>query len=126
MLNMLLAEGAANGQQPGAMDLLGTFWPFLLVIVVVYFFMVRPQKKRDKALQDMRSNIEIADEIVTVGGIIGRVVSIRDDSLVIETGSDRSKIRISKWAVQTNNTAHERVDAEKKSKKEKDKDKDAE
>ena len=57
----------------------------------------------------MRSALEVGDEITTAGGIIGRVVSLKDDTLVIETGSDRSKIRIARWAVQTNNTVHDDV-----------------
>ena len=61
----------------------------------------------------MRDNLDIGDEIVTAGGIIGRVVSIKDDKLVIETGSDRSKIRIAKWAVSQNLTAAEEKNADK-------------
>lgn len=72
-----------------------------------YFFMIRPQKKREKEVEKMRSSIEVGDEIVTSGGIIGRVVSIREDTIVIETGSDRSKIRIARWAIQQNNTVHD-------------------
>ena len=69
--------------------------------------MIRPQKKREKEVEKMRSSIEVGDEIVTSGGIIGRVVSIREDTIVIETGSDRSKIRIARWAIQQNNTIHD-------------------
>ena len=81
--------------------------PLVLIFVVFYFMLIRPQKKREKAVQQMRSSLEVGDEIVTAGGIIGRVVSIKDDTLVIETGSDRSKIRIARWAVQANNTVHD-------------------
>lgn len=81
--------------------------PLLLLFVVFYFFMIRPQKKREKEVEKMRSSIEVGDEIVTSGGIIGRVVSIREDTIVIETGSDRSKIRIARWAIQQNNTIHD-------------------
>ena len=69
--------------------------------------MIRPQKKREKEVEKMRSSIEVGDEIVTSGGIIGRVVSIREDTIVIETGSDRSKIRIARWAIQQNNSIHD-------------------
>ena len=85
--------------------------PLLLMVVLFYFLLIRPQKKRDKNTQKMRSNIQVGDEIVTVGGIIGIVISVRDDTLVIETGSDRSKIRINRWAIQTNNTVHDDVQA---------------
>ena len=72
---------------------------------ILYFFMIRPQKKKEKEIQLMRSKLEVGDEIVTIGGIIGRVVNIKDETIVIETGSDRSKIRITRWAVQQNNSA---------------------
>ena len=79
----------------------------LLIFVVFYFLLIRPQRKRDKEIQKMRSSLEVGDEVITSGGIIGRVVSLREDTLVIETGSDRSKIRIQRWAVQSNNTIHD-------------------
>ena len=71
--------------------MLATFIPLILMIVIFYFLLIRPQKKRDKEVQKMRENIEIADEIVTIGGIIGRIVSIKDDTVVIETASDQQQ-----------------------------------
>ena len=65
------------------------------------------QRKKEKEVQKMRSNIEVGDEIVTIGGIMGIVTSIKEDVLVIETGADRSKVRIAKWAVQENLTVHD-------------------
>lgn len=56
----------------------------------------------------MRDNLQVGDEIVTIGGIVGKVVSMKEDSLLIETGADRDKVRIMKWAVQTNNTVHDK------------------
>lgn len=55
----------------------------------------------------MRNNIQVGDEIVTAGGIVGRVVSVREDTLVVETGGERSKVRIKRWAVQSNQTIHD-------------------
>ena len=75
------------------------------MFAILYFFMIRPQTKKEKEIQLMRSKLEVGDEIVTIGGIIGRVVNIKDETIVIETGSDRSKIRITRWAVQQNNSA---------------------
>ena len=100
--NILLEAGAQDG---GGM--LGMIWPMLLIFAVMYFLMIRPQRKRDKNQREMRSKLEVGDEIITIGGIIGRVVSMREDSLVIETGSDRSKIRITRGAVQQNNTVRD-------------------
>lgn len=91
-----------------------TFIPMVLILVVFYFFLIRPQKKREKETQEMRNSLEVGDEIVTVGGIIGTVVSMREDHLVIETGSDRSKIRITRWAVQMNNTSREKSSSKSK------------
>jgi len=96
-----------GGEAGGPMMMLTSFMPFILIIGVFYLMLIRPQRKREKATQEMRSKIEVGDEIVTVGGIVGRVVSIKDDTIVLETGSDRSKIRIMRWAVQTNNTIHD-------------------
>ena len=85
----------------------GMFIPMVLMFAILYFFMIRPQKKKDKEIQDMRSGLQIGDEIITTGGIIGIVVSLKEDTLVIETGSDRSKVRIARWAVAQNNTVHD-------------------
>lgn len=85
--------------------------PFVLLLVVFYFFLIRPQRKKDKETQSMRNNIQVGDEITTVGGIVGLVVSIKEDTVVLETGGDRSKIRIKRWAVQTNETKHDDTSA---------------
>lgn len=107
MLNLLLSTANAAGEQAGTMGLLWQLLPFIAIIPVFYFLMIRPQRKREKEVAEMRSKIEVGDEIITSGGIIGRVVSIREDSVVVETGSDRSKIRVARWAVQANNTVHD-------------------
>ncbi len=87
--------------------LIQSFGMMALIFVIFYFLLIRPQKKREKAATAMRNSIEVGDEIITIGGIIGTVVSVKDEYLVIETGSDRSKVRITRWAVQANNTPHE-------------------
>lgn len=79
----------------------------VLMIVVMYFFMIRPQRKKEKDAKNMRDNLVVGDEVTTIGGIVGRVVSIKEDTLVIETGADREKIRIKKWAVQSVETLHD-------------------
>jgi len=90
-----------GGATPGIFDnwLMWILLPAMLVLM--YFFMIRPQRKRDKETAKMRSSLEIGDEVVTIGGIIGRVVTIKDDDVItIETGSDKTKVRIRKWAIQ--------------------------
>ena len=73
----------------------------VLAIVILYFFMSRSQKKQEKAQNDMRNNLQVGDEITTIGGIIGRVVSIKEETVTIETSHDRTKIRILRTAVRT-------------------------
>ena len=76
--------------------------PIVLIIVMfvaMYFFMIRPQKKQEKETNDMRNNLKVGDEITTIGGIIGKVVSIKEETVMIETGHDRMKIRILRSAV---------------------------
>lgn len=89
----------------------GSMWSSIimmaLIILVLWFFIIRPQRKKDKETAKMRSELQIGDEIVTIGGIIGIIVSMKEDSLVIETGSDRSKIRVTRWAISGKNTTAE-------------------
>ncbi len=84
------------------------------MVVAMYFLTIRPQKKKQKEEQEMRDSIQIGDEITTIGGIIGRVVTVKEDSIVIETGADRVKMRFQRWAIQTNETANKRMEAERK------------
>ncbi len=105
----------ANGGEVDTMGmLLGTFGPIILMFVVFYFLLIRPQKKREQEVQKMREAIEVGDEVVTIGGIVGRVVSIKEDTLVVETSAERSKLRLARWAIQQNNTAVERANEAKK------------
>ena len=78
--------------------------PILLIVgmfVLLYFFMIRPQKKQEKEVNAMRNSLVVGDEITTIGGIIGKIVSIKDETLVLETSRDGTKIRILKSAVRT-------------------------
>ena len=79
----------------------------VVLVALMYFMMIRPQKKRQKEEQEMRSSLEIGDEIITIGGIVGKVVTIREEDLIIETGADRNKMKIQRWAVNTNVTKTE-------------------
>ncbi len=110
--------GAAAGNASGSQNPLSMILPMVLIFGAMYLFMIRPQKKKQKEEQQMRDNLQIGDEITTIGGIVGRVVSIKDDSLIIETGADRNKMKITRWAIQTNNTAAEKAEAERAAAKE--------
>lgn len=81
--------------------------PLVALLVLLYFIMIRPQRKKEKKMQQMRDSIQVGDNVTTIGGIIGRVVNIKDDSLVIETAADRNKIFIKKWAIQSVETLHD-------------------
>ena len=95
------AEGATGGNQYSSLIMIG------VLFVVMYFLMIRPQRKRQKEEQEMRQSLEIGDEIITIGGIVGRVVTIREEDIVIETGADRTKMKFKRWAVNTNVTKTE-------------------
>ena len=77
------------------------FFTLALMLVMLYFMIYRPQKKQEKKDAAMRSSLEIGDQVTTIGGIIGRVVAIKDDTFVLETGADRVKIRFTKNAIST-------------------------
>ena len=83
--------------------------PLILMVVVMYFLIIRPQKKKEKAEKAMRENLMVGDEIITIGGIHGRVISLKEDTIVIESKSDHSKLTISRWAMQQNLTVHDDV-----------------
>ena len=80
-------------------EILGTLVPFILMVAIFYFLLIRPQRKRDKAERDMRNSIQVGDEISTIGGFIGKVVRMKDETLVIETSADRTKLKLYRWAI---------------------------
>ena len=80
-------------------EILGTLVPIILMVAIFYFLLIRPQRKRDKAERDMRNSIQVGDEISTIGGFIGKVVSMKDETLVIETSAERTKLKLYRWAI---------------------------
>ena len=116
-ISLMAATGATSSTGAG-----GNPMSFVLImgvmIVFMYFTTIRPQKKKQKEEQQMRDNLQVGDEITTIGGIVGRVVTVKDDSLIIETGADRNKMKIMRWAISANNTANEKLEAERKAAKE--------
>lgn len=83
-----------------SMGLIGTFIPLVLMVVLMYFLLIRPQNKKEKKAAEMRNSIEVGDTVTTIGGIVGHVQSIKEDTFVLETGSDRIKLRFKRWAIQ--------------------------
>lgn len=109
-------ETASTGNNGSSMSMIIMI---AVMFVAMYFLMLRPQKKRQKEEQEMRDNLQVGDEVVTIGGICGRVITVKDDdTFVIETGADRAKLKFKKWAIQQNVTASEKLAAERAAAKE--------
>lgn len=116
MFELLTLEAAA-GSATGKNSSLAMILPFVAMFALLYFLMIRPQKKQQKKDQEMRDNTQVGDEVTTIGGIMGRVVTVKEDALIIETGADRNKMKIARWAIQVNNTATEKLQAEREAMK---------
>lgn len=69
------------------------------VFAVFYFMVMRPQQKKDKKIKSMRSNLKVGDEVITIGGIYGKVVKVKEDVITIEVGSDKTKLNVTKWSI---------------------------
>lgn len=109
-LAMMSASGDAANQSGGSSMMIIMI---VVMFALMYFTTIRPQKKQQKMEQELRENTQIGDEITTIGGICGKVVAVKDDTIVLETGSDRVKIKFKKYAIQTNHTANEKIQAER-------------
>ncbi len=81
----------------------------VVLVVVFYFFMIRPENKKKKKLQEMRDSLKPGDEITTIGGIMGKVVDVSKDSVTFETGEDRVRVKVAKWAISTIGTETEQT-----------------
>lgn len=106
-------EAAASGDtsQKTANPLLTFVLPLGFFFVLLYFMLIRPQKKREQEQKELQSNVQIGDEVITTGGIIGIVVRVAEDNIVLETGGERTKIRMKNWAIAENVSAKERAKA---------------
>ena len=101
-------------------SMLSMILPFVVLIAVFYFLLIRPENKKKKAAAKMRSELAVGDEITTIGGIVGTICAVKDDTIVIETSADRVRIEFTKWAVSTKGTqATENTAADTKETKEK-------
>ena len=92
--------GTAGAAAAGTGSMLMTIVPFILVFVLMYFFMIRPQKKKEKEANEMRNSLQIGDTVTTIGGITGIVNSLHEDEFILETSNDRTKICFKRWAIQ--------------------------
>ncbi len=104
-----LTTTAASGAGLGS-----TVIMLVLMLAVFYFMLIRPENKRKKEAEEMRSAVKTGDRITTIGGIVGTVVHVKDDKIVLETGADQVRIELAKWAISTNETADEAAKAQAK------------
>ena len=86
--------------------------PLLIIILIMYFLMIRPQKKKDKQIQDMRKSLQVGDEIITIGGICGKIVKTKEESFIIQVGADKVKFEMMRWAVSSVTKASPRYDVD--------------
>ena len=98
---MFLSETTAGAEKSGPGILIMTLVMVAVLGAAMYFFMYLPQKKQDKKNNEMKNSLSVGDEVTTIGGIVGRVISIKDDSFVLETTKDRTKIRFLRSALRS-------------------------
>ena len=108
MLNFLTTTTDAMGGMGSTILML------VMMIAVFYFMLIRPENKRKKEAEQMRSAVKKGDKITTIGGIVGTVVDVKENNIVIETSADQVRIELAKWALSTNETAAEAKKAEAK------------
>ena len=103
LLNMLAEAAAAGTEEIGAgaqfIIMLVQLLPMILIFVVFYFMLIRPQRKKDKEAQNMLKNLKVGDRICTIGGFYGTIVRIKDEVLTIEIGEAKTQAMIARWAV---------------------------
>ena len=97
------AEGTAQEGGTGGIIMMVAY--MAVIFGMLYFFMVRPEKKRKKKLDEMRDSLSVGDQVTTIGGIVGKIVHVKDEFIVIETSEDRVRIELAKWAVGANGKA---------------------
>ena len=113
MLQFLEAT-AGTGVDPTGGSAWGTIIMLVLMVGIFYFMLIRPENKRKKEAEAMRSSVKTGDKITTIGGVIGTVISVKDEKFVMETGADQVRIEFAKWAISSNETAAEAAQAEAK------------
>lgn len=99
IFSFLFLTEAASGEVAGGG---GSMIVMLIVMFAVFYFMlIRPENKKKKQAEEMRNSISLGDELTTIGGIIGKVVQVTEDTITIETGEDRVRVQLKKWAIST-------------------------
>lgn len=105
-------------EAPAGGGLTSTVIMLVLMVAVFYFMLIRPENKRKKEAEALRSSVKVGDQVTTIGGIMGTVVSVKDDKFVLETSADQVRIEFAKWAISTNDSAAAAAKAEEKKRQE--------
>ena len=123
MDSLFLLEQQAGQEGGGTLATVGMIGIWVLIFVAMYFILIRPQRKKQKEEDALRAGVEIGDDVTTIGGIVGKVIAIREDdeTLVLETGSDKIRIRFKKWAISSIDTPEKQPKKEEKKSKKKNK-----
>ena len=111
---LYLLESTTGAAEANPMGGASTIIMLLAMVAIFYFMLIRPENKRKKEAEQLRSSVQVGDMITTIGGITGKVVSVKEEKFVIETGADQVRIEFAKWALSTNETGAERAKAEEK------------
>lgn len=98
----------------GSTGMMSSLLMIAIMFAVMYFILIRPENKRKKEAEQMRSAVRKGDKIVTIGGVVGTVVDIKESRIVVETSADQVRIELEKWAISNNETAAENAKAEAK------------
>ena len=114
MFHFLTDAAGATAEATGTAGVFSPMLMLVFVLVIMYFMMIRPENKRKKEAEQMRSGVRKGDRIVTIGGIVGTVVDIKENRIVVETSADQVRVELEKWAISTNETAAENAKAEAK------------
>lgn len=104
MLTQTAGVLLTNSGTNNSASLLSMLLPFVILIAVFYFLLIRPENKKKKAAAKMRSELAVGDEITTIGGVVGTICQVKEDTIIIETSADRVRMEFTKWAISTKGT----------------------
>lgn len=102
---LIFLESTADAGNLAGGSMMSTVIMLVVMFAIMYFMLIRPENKRKKEAEQMRSALKVGDRITTIGGVMGKVVDVKDEKFVIETGADQVRIELAKWALSTNETA---------------------
>lgn len=122
LMHFLPVAATTSTTETGSAGYVSTIIMIVAMIAIFYFLLIRPENKKKKAAEAMRSSLKVGDEITTIGGIVGTICAVKEKTIVMETGADRVRIEFTKWAISSKGTQVEETPTATKEKKEKKKD----